>query len=69
MYNQMGCAVTVPHSYPAVYAPPHPTTPITQRNPKTQYQQAAPGSAPPRVQYLYEYSDSATASEDSDSDF
>ena len=67
MYVQTDCAITVPRSYPAVYAPP--TTPVTKRTPKTQYHQAAPGSAPPRVQYLYEYSDSATASEDNDSDF
>ena len=67
MYVQTDCAITVPRSYPAVYAPP--TTPVAKRTPKTQYHQAAPGSAPPRVQYLYEYYDSATASEDNDSDF
>ena len=67
MFVQTDCTITVPRSYPAVYAPP--TTPVAKRTPKTQYHQAAPGSAPPRVQYLYEYPDSATASEDSDSDF
>ena len=58
------CAVTVPRNYPTVFVPP--STPIAKRTPKTQYHQPAPGSTPPRVQYLH-YTDSATESEDGDS--